>query len=602
MRRLKLFRSSTFLTLCASYAAVLALAAAVVGVLVDRRLSRSLFGQLETSLKDESLLLSPFAERVFRGEEPDVQRELARLEKETELRITLIRSDGSVLADSDADPAEMEDHSHRPEVAAARSGIFGVARRASRTVGKEMLYVAHQIASGDEVLGTLRVSRGVEHVQAQLAAMRESVLLGSAASFLVALLIGAFLARRFTVPFSAIMRVVQDLRVGRFESRARIDRRDEIGVLADTLNRLAEELTSRIASLSQEDAQLRAMLAGMVEGVVAVDWEDRIGFCNAAARAVLEIDHADLEGRRLWEVAPIGALEELLEEARASAAPSRREIELFRGERERVIDVHASPFRGGGRAGLVIVMHDITELRKLERIRRDFVANVSHELKTPLTSIKGFVETLLSGALHDEENNERFLRRIDANVERLNHLVSDLLSLASIESQGERVARAEVDWRAVLEDVQKRHEEACQKKGLAFQIQGTERELVVVGDREAMVQILDNLLDNAIKYTPAPGTVRVRLSAREGRGVLDVEDSGIGIPREHLDRVFERFYRVDKARSRELGGTGLGLSIVKNLVRNLEGEVEVESEVGRGSRFTVELPLARERHGPLGGV
>ncbi len=601
MRRLKLIRSGFFLTLCASFAVTLLVTAAVVGVLVDRRFSRSLFEQLETSLKDDCLLLSPFAERVFRGEEPDVQRELARLEEAAELRITLIRPDGSVLADSDADPAEMEDHRNRPEVAEARSRGFGVARRMSRTIEKEMLYVAHQLTIGEEVLGTVRVSRPLELVHAQLAAMRASVLLGIALSLLVALLIGVLLARRFTVPLSAVQGVVEDLRLGRLESRARVHRRDEVGVLADTLNRLAEELTSRIASLSQEDAQLRAMLAGMVEGVVAVDWEDRIAFCNAAARAVLEIEDTEIEGRRLWEVAPIRALEELLEEARASAAASRREIELFRGERERVIDVHASPFRGGGRAGLVIVMHDITELRKLERIRRDFVANVSHELKTPLTSIKGFVETLLSGALHDEEHNERFLRRIDANVERLNHLVSDLLSLASIESQGERVPRAEVDWRAVLEDVEKRHEEACQKKGLAFEVQGTERELLVVGDREAMVQILDNLLDNAIKYTPAPGTVRVRLSAREGRGVLDVEDSGIGIPREHLDRVFERFYRVDKARSRELGGTGLGLSIVKNLVRNLEGEVRVESELGRGSRFTVELPLGRDRPGPLGG-
>ncbi len=593
MRRLKFLRSRFFFSLCASYAAVLLVTAVLVGVLVDRRLSRSLLDELRSSLEKECLILQPLAERTFRGEEPDAQAVLARLDRETGLRITLIRPDGSVLGDSEADPAGMEDHASRPEVREARGGGFGVARRLSRTVGHEMLYVAHELRADETVLGTIRVALPTALVDEQLEETRNSVLIGTSASFLVALLIGVLLAKRFTQPLEAITAVAADLRAGRFDARVSVRREDEIGVLAETLNGLAEELTRRIASLSQEDAKLRAMLAGMIEGVVAVDGEDRILFVNSAARTVLQLEESALEGRRLWEVAPIGELEALLRDVRASSLPERREIELFRGERERVIGVHASAFLGGGREGLVIVLHDVTELRRLERIRRDFVANVSHELKTPLTSIKGFVETLLSGALHDEENNERFMRRIDANVERLNHLVSDLLSLARIESQGERMPRAEVDWRSVLAEVAKRHEEACAKKGLVLEMRGTERECLVLGDREAMLQILDNLLDNAVKYTPAPGAVRVRLAASAGRGVLQVEDTGIGIPREHLERVFERFYRVDKARSREVGGTGLGLSIVKNLVRNLSGEVRVESEVGKGSTFTVELPLAR---------
>ena len=595
---MSLLRSRFFLGLCASYAAVLLVTAVLVGVLVDRSLSRSLLDGLRSSLEAQSLILEPLAERAFRGEEPEIQSLLVRLDRESGVRITLIRPDGSVLADSEADPAAMVDHASRPEVREARGGGFGVVRRMSTTIGIEMLYVAHELGARDparegEVLGTIRVALPTETIDARLAEARRSVLLGTAGSFALALVLGVLLARRFVRPMRDITAVAEDLRAGRFEARVALDRGGEIGLLAQTLNGLAQELTTRIASLSQEDAKLRAMLAGMVEGVVAVDARDRILFANAAARGMLELPPDGLEGRSLWEVARIGELEALLRRVRSSTASERREIELFRGEREQVIGVHASVFLGGGREGLVVVLHDLTELRRLERIRRDFVANVSHELKTPLTSIKGFVETLLSGALHDEANNERFLRRIDANVERLNHLVSDLLSLARIESQGEGMQRAEVDWRSVLAEVVKRHEEACARKGLVLELSGTERECPVLGDREAMVQILDNLLDNAVKYTPGPGRVRVVLSTAPGRGVLRVEDTGIGIPREHLERVFERFYRVDKARSREVGGTGLGLSIVKNLVKNLAGDVRVESEVGKGTAFTVELPLAR---------
>jgi two-component system phosphate regulon sensor histidine kinase PhoR len=286
----------------------------------------------------------------------------------------------------------------------------------------------------------------------------------------------------------------------------------------------------------------------------------------------------------------VAGLQELLDEERKKGAITHAELGIGPEGRRRVLAAHAGAFEGGGRSGLVIVLHDITEVRRLEQIRRDFVANVSHELKTPLTSIKGFVETLLSGALHDTKKAEQFLRRIDVNVERLHYLVSDLLSLARIESQGVEVALAPVDWRAVLRDVLRRHRHAAEQKGLA--LSADEHSLVVMGDTEAMTQVLDNLVDNALQYTPAPGRVHVRLESRDGVGVLSVEDTGVGIPKEDLERVFERFYRVDKARSRAVGGTGLGLSIVKHLVLAMHGQVTVESELGKGSRFKVEIPLA----------
>jgi two-component system phosphate regulon sensor histidine kinase PhoR len=256
------------------------------------------------------------------------------------------------------------------------------------------------------------------------------------------------------------------------------------------------------------------------------------------------------------------------------------------------MDARATPFETDEEGGVVVGLYDITSLRRLEQIRTDFVANVSHELKTPLTSIKGYVETLLSGAIHDEENNMRFLGKIEDQVNRLTSLVSDLLSLAQVEASGEAIPLTPIDWVPLIRETSQRHEPAIAAKRLEFSLELPGHPVRVQGDDEALIQILDNLLDNAIKYTPEGGSVSLRLSQEEFRASLEVEDSGIGIPRGDFERIFERFYRVDKARSRELGGTGLGLSIVKHLVRGLRGEIRVESRVASGSLFTVLLPLA----------
>ncbi len=591
MRGLRILRSRFFWNLFASYTAVLLVTACLVGALVERRLGRALRTDLEQVLEQECRLLVPFAERALAGEGGDPQPELRALGQESELRITLVRSDGTVIGDSHGDPARMDDHGSRPEILQARGQEYGVSQRHSHTVNLDMLYVARRVGGADGAGGFVRVALPVTAIEQKLAATRNSVVLGTAAGFLIALWLGFFLASRITRPVAEMKRVAEDLREGRYQSRARVSRRDEIGLLAQTLNGLGEEITGRIAALSREDAQLRAMLASMVEGVVAVDEEDRIVFVNRTARELLEVTDSRPQGRTLWDLAPIRELDELLRRTRTSAAPASREVELFRGGKERVFQAHASPYLGGGKGGFVLVLHDITELRRLERIRRDFVANVSHELKTPLAAIQGFVETLLTGALHDEANNVRFLQRIDANVKRLTNLVTDLLSLARIESGQMAIQRTTVDWRTVLDGVLRLRESALQAKGLRLDVQGRERPLAVRGDPEAMTQVLDNLLDNAIQYTPS-GRITVRLSTRGESGVVSVQDTGIGIPAADLERIFERFYRVDKARSRAAGGTGLGLSIVKNLVLRMEGEVTVESTEGRGSVFSVALPLA----------
>jgi two-component system phosphate regulon sensor histidine kinase PhoR len=445
------------------------------------------------------------------------------------------------------------------------------------------------VPSRAAVEGYARVSVPRGQVQARLGEMQLLVVVGAAIGAFVALVLGLFVARRITAPIAQMTAAAEDLRSGGYGRRVGDLPRDEIGILGDTLNRLSTEVTERIRTISRDDAQLRAVLAGMSEGVVAVDEEDRVVITNAAARRLLGITAQRPEGAKLWELARVSALETILAETRRTGREARADVVIAREGKETKLEVHGSPIPPPSR-GVVIVLTDVTDLRRLESMRRDFVANVSHELKTPLTSIRGYVETLLEGAIDDSENNVRFLEKVDDHVRRLTHLVTDLLTLARIESE-ESLPVERVDLGGVVGDSFARHEASARGKDIRCHedIEGT---VEVLGDREALVQVVDNLLTNAIKYTPPGGTVTLRTRTNGRMGVLEVLDTGIGIPAKDLDRIFERFYRVDKARSRALGGTGLGLAIVKHLVQRMDGKVSVQSEYGAGTRFTVEVPLA----------
>jgi two-component system phosphate regulon sensor histidine kinase PhoR len=583
-------RSSVATRLFASYASLLALTALCVGLLVESRLGGEIERERERELERQCRLLEPFARAALATPDAALQERVLALGRSSGTRITLLSADGTVVADSSEDPGRMDNHANRPEIEAAAREGRGLARRRSHTLQRELLYVALRLEGTPA--GFVRLARPADEASGELEAARRALLLGTLCGLVLALALGVLFARRFAAPLREVTRVAQDLRAGRYDSRARVAGRDDLGLLAGALDDLGEDLARRIAARGREDARLRAMLSGMVEGVVAVDAEDRVVFANQAARSLLGIERGDLEGHALVELAPIRELHELLAQARAAGASQGGEIELFRSGRERVLQAQASPFEGGGERGLVLVLHELTDLRRLERVRRDFVANVSHELKTPLAAIQGFVETLLSGALHDERNNVRFLERIAANVKRLSNLVADLLSLARVESGKQEIAREPIDARAVLDEVLRLREGALTSKRLSFDGQRRGGPLRVLGDREALTQVFDNLLDNAIHYTPEGGRVWVEFEARDGLGLVRVCDTGVGIPEADRDRIFERFYRVDRARSHAGGSTGLGLSIVKNLVLRMGGEVGVESELGRGSTFTVRLPLA----------
>jgi two-component system, OmpR family, phosphate regulon sensor histidine kinase PhoR len=371
-----------------------------------------------------------------------------------------------------------------------------------------------------------------------------------------------------------------------------------VGKLVRAFNAAATDVQARTARLDQDRQQLLVVLGAMAEAVIAVDPRRRLLFANASANRLFGLDATSV-GRLVPELIRGPQVQDAVEETLRLASPAAYLGELILPGRDshargnnRVLSVRGNPLPGQPSTGAVLVFHDVTELRRLERMRQDFVANASHELKTPLSSIKAYTETLMDWALYDETVNLRFLKRIDEQVERLNQLILDLLSLARIESGQELFEHGPLCLVPVLESCIEGHRGRAQAKNLnlAFLRGGLDEDTVILADEEAIRQIVDNLVDNAIKYTPEGGSVSVTCHSDQNSATIEVADTGIGIPRDDLPRIFERFYRVDKARSRELGGTGLGLSIVKHLMQSIGGPIDVTSRLGSGSRFTVHLP------------
>ena len=365
--------------------------------------------------------------------------------------------------------------------------------------------------------------------------------------------------------------------------------RDDVGKLAESINRLIERLRGRIAELENEEGRIRGILDSMVEGVVAVDQDMRIQTANPAAEKMFDIALSNAKGRFFLEVVQNSDIAGLVAEVQKREVVLSRELNLFLPF-QRILRVNASPISESGKpGGCLLVIHDVTKMRELETMRRDFVANVSHELKTPLTSIKGFVETLLEGALEDKDNSRKFLKIIQDHTDRLNNLINDLLDLSSIESEKITLKKEDFDFRLLLEEVINGFSSQVKKRRLQI-INELSAPLVVRADRNRIEQVVTNLLDNSIKFNRENGTIRVYSQDTVDLIRVWVEDTGAGIPAKDIPMIFERFYRVDKARSRELGGTGLGLSIVKHIAELHGGSVGVESIEGLGSKFWFTIP------------
>ncbi len=519
--------------------------------------------------------------------------------REVGARVTIIATDGRVLADSSlSGPAlrAVENHLSRPEVAAVLSSGTGTSVRHSATVGEDLLYTAVAIRHGGRVLGVARVALSLAGVDEQAGELRRAVGAALVLAFVLTALLSALLSAPLAGPLRDIMAAARQFAAGNLSARIAARRSDEIGELAGILNQTAKQLQERLAENARDRARTEAILSAMGDGVLAVDHEGRVLLANETLR--LGLDLHDPVGRHYLEIIRQRDVGEVIEGVLRTGTRRAAEVEVH--HRGRVFALNGVSFPGaeGAPAGVVLTFHDVTERRRLERIRRDFVANASHELRTPLTSIRGFVEALEDGAVSEPATAPRFLGKIRAHADRMTALVDDLLELSRLESgeklpQWEEVAPAEVAGEVVASLA-----ELAAGKGttLARSDRGTP---AVVTDAERLRRILENLVDNAIKYTPAGGRVEVRTaSASDGGAVLEVRDDGPGIGSEHLPRIFERFYRVDKARSRELGGTGLGLAIVKHLAESIGAVVAVTSEPGKGACFTVAVPAGRDHLAP----
>lgn len=523
-----------------------------------------------------------------------LQRWADSVGRQSGFRITLIEADGRVLADNQGNPVAMDNHSGRPEVQDAQRRGSGSSIRFSRTVKRNELYLAHRLESEATRGQVLRLALPLQEISEGFRATQQGLLLIWSGLFLLALALGYLFTRSLTRRIDGIRLFSEKVAHGNLDARVKDTTADELGSLAESLNTTADALQQTIDALRRERNRVAAILEGMRAGVLAVDKEGRITLMNPVLGRILQTGLKDSVGKKVIEVVRNAELKGILDRVLAEKKEASAIVEMALGTR-RSFEVVAVPLEEAGPAsgGVVAVLHDITRMKELENIRRDFVANVSHELRTPLTSIRGFAETLLDGALEDAAHNRRFVEIIKSQALRLSDLTMDLLTLATLESESFQLKLEVFDLptlaRDVLESIRplglsKRHDlEASVAAGLP----------PITADRDRIRQVLINLLDNAVKFTPEAGkiTLDVRLNGGRDGVELCVKDRGIGIPSSDLPRIFERFYRVDKARSREQGGTGLGLAIVKHIVEAHRGHVSVKSTLGQGSEFCVTLPL-----------
>jgi two-component system phosphate regulon sensor histidine kinase PhoR len=572
---------------------------AAVWLLADR-LSQRREAEQVAHLERKVLLLREVALPALRaGGAGDLHARLRALGAGGLSRLTVIAADGRVLADSEAaDPSALQPHgTEREELREALTEPFGRARRHSESVGLDTQYVAAHVAEQGRALGWVRAAQLAAEAAADQADIRR-VVVGTTLTALAAGLLAALVfARRLSRPLKSLTAAAAAVAGGDYGRRVHVSGGGrEVRDLADAYNRMAEELERQIAAAQSERRELEAVLAGMVEGVVAVDAEERIVLVNAAGAALLGVAPREVQGRPLWEVVRLpevtDALATVLRERRARVSEIRRPDR----PRDRTLRLHVSPLGAPAEAprGAVLVFHDITELRQLEQVRRDFVANASHELKTPVAAIRGLVETILDDDAMDPAVARGFLERVKAQTDRLGALVGEMLALSRLEGTGSALTLQRVDLREPVGDALEVLQAAATARGLALDADLGDDEVGVHGSFEALRRVAANLLDNALKYTPEGGRVGVRVAFDGARGVLVVEDSGPGIAPVERERVFERFYRVDKGRGRDTGGTGLGLAIVKHLVQSMGGQVRIGDSPLGGARFEVSIPAARD--------
>ncbi|TKB81623.1 MAG: cell wall metabolism sensor histidine kinase WalK [Nitrospira sp.] len=592
-----------------------ALLAVSLGILVAGWLALRSLEQLELARLEETLIvrtelaaysltptLSPGRPLPLgQRERESLHRATAEIARHALARVTVIAPDGTVLADSTipatADASQLENHRRRPEVIQALSDGRGRHVRKSATTGVNTAYFALRIDGPSGVaVAVVRLGLPLTTLESRIGDLQHALALACSVALGAAILLSLMIFNGLTKPLSDIAVVARRIAGGALGERVAGPSRDEVGMLAESINQMADQLESKIQQVSEDRAQLLAMLSSMVEGVMVLDVQGRLLRMNPAAERMFGLSSGSCSGQHIDRVIRHQEFAELVRRVLASKEQGGGEITMRPSGTTLRIEATVTDCQRDDEACAVFVLHDITALRRLEKVRKDFVANVSHELRTPLTSIKGYVEALLDGALSNPAQAEPFLQIISRQADRLNLIIEDLLQLSQIESGQVHFKHEPVDLKDLIERSLAMIKPIADKKRHRVTLALPPDLPPISGDEERLGQVLTNLLDNAVKYTPEGGRIEIsgRRIGESGSGQVElcVADSGVGIPPADRPRVFERFYRVDKARSRELGGTGLGLSIVKHIVEGHRGAIWVEGNDPFGSRFLIRLPIA----------
>lgn len=567
----------------------------IVGVFSGELMKSTYLNMKENQLEDDAKILLQTTNMENLDLDKDaatIQKSLDPLGEDIDARITVIDSKGDVVADTKKDPEKLDNHMNRPEVTdiLKKGESVGISIRESDSLGYSMLYVAVPVKHQGKTDGVLRISISLESVDAAVAKLWGNLALIFGIALVIIAAISVFIARKITRPVREIIEVSTDLANHKYDSRIHGKISGELQDLSISVNTLAESLETQMFEIKQNEQRLNAIVQNLVSGVMLINVDKQVIMTNRTMYQIL--GETEITGKPFYEVIKSFALSQLIEATFETKTIQQKEIILY-FPREMILDASVSPILGenGEITGIILLLHDITQIRHLENVRSEFVTNVSHELKTPVTALKGFAETLLDGAMYDEVLLKKFLTIIKEESDRLHRLIMDILALSRIEQNpvAENVELVDVD--EVIEQSARTIFEMATEKNIRVTIpEKTSASVMLETDRDKLQQIVINLLSNAINYTPVDGKVEVKLIEQEAEVIIEVTDNGIGIPAKDIDRVFERFYRVDKARSRHSGGTGLGLSIVKHLVENCGGRIEVESQEEVGSTFRVTLP------------
>lgn len=578
-----------------SYLFIILAAFSLIVFQLDKALEGKFLDEIESSLFNQAYLVASQipADNLKQENLAYLTSQVHNLSSKIKCRITIVDRQGRVLVDSGKTPKEssaMPNHADRPEIRKALSGTAAEESRYSTTLEMNMLYIALPVKEdGGRIAGAVRLSLPLANVEELLSVIKREIIFSLFLALGLALILGYILAAGLMKPVNKIIHASRRFSQGEFHHRILLNSEDEIGQLASTLNAMARSLEEKIKESAQQNQKLAAIFTSMIEGAIVTDRAGRIISANPAVERIFGVRSKNIEGRLFLEAIRNNDIWDIINAVLKKGDPASAEMTLNLPV-QRIFKLNAVPvFDRDAVCGCLVVIHDISQIRKLETVRRDFVANVSHELKTPLTSIRGFVETLLEGALDDKANNRNFLIIIHEHAQRLDRLVNDLLSLSYLESREMKLEKADFNLYRLVEQVILNFKAQAEKRGLEIKNELPEQ-LMLAADKHKIEQVFINLIDNAVKFNSDSGLIRVYSHDLGDKIAIIVEDTGIGIPARDLPRIFERFYRVDKARSREMGGTGLGLSIVKHIVELHHGSVTVESNEGFGSKFSFIIP------------